>query len=149
MKYNYFLYVILIAVLINDVKSCKRKATEAGGSRARARAGYKEVLVIFKERKRPIRFETSSDPIENLLSAGFKDIISSGFYLQIPRQIQNKEWNELTDVTRTAVKDRLTGLFLYCTAAEDGKIGVEGAPSMEMSSGSSSTMLHGPRKVGK
>ena len=140
MKYNYFLYVILIAVLINDMKSCKRKATEAGGSRAQSRAGYKEALVIFKERRRPIRFETSSDPIEehkNLLSAveiGFKDIISSGFYLQI----QNKEWNELTDVTGT-VKDRST-LFLYC-AAEDGKVG-KGAPSMEMNLGSpSSTMM--------
>ena len=33
MKYNYFLYVILIAVLINDMKSCKRKATESYGSR--------------------------------------------------------------------------------------------------------------------
>ena len=118
------------------MKSCNRKATEAG---SRHRAGYKEVLVIFKERRRPIRFEISSDPIEehkNLLSAveiGFKDLISSGFYLQT----QNKEWNELTDVTGT-VKD-LSTLFLYC-AAEDDKVG-EGA-SMEMSLGSaSSTMM--------
>ena len=122
------------------MKSCNRKATEAGSRhRAGPRAGYKEVLVIFKERRRPIRFEISSDPIEehkNLLSAveiGFKDLISSGFYLQT----QNKEWNELTDVTGT-VKD-LSTLFLYC-ASEDDKVG-EGA-SMEMSLGSSrSTMM--------
>ena len=75
---------------------------------------FKEVLVIFEEHKRPIVFETSTNPIEehkNLLSAveiGFKDVLSTGFYLQT----ESKQWNEIIDVTGT-VEDRTT-LFLCC-----------------------------------
>ena len=73
----------------------------------RRRADHKGVLV----RRRSVRF----------------DIVSTGFYLQT----QNREWNELTDHTGTATKDR-TILFPHCAAegSTAGKRSMEAPPSL-------------------
>ena len=90
-----------------------------------ASTGHKTVLVVFKNRRRPIRFQGSSDPrIEkkNLLDAvqtTFSDIISAGegtsgvggYFLQT----QSTEWGGFVDVTGR-VEDHSTLLLQSCSS---------------------------------
>lgn len=104
---------------------------------------FKEVLVVYNERRRPIRFQASSNPLDehkNLLSAveiGFKDVMSTGFYLQK----EDKKWNELIDVTSTVPVEDGETLFLYCEA--DSTAG--GPPGMSL--GTTSKVMSGQKKL--
>ena len=92
----------------------------------RASMDVKTVLVVFKNRRRPICFEGSVNPLtekKNLLDAvqrSFADVItsgegtsrsacSSGYFLQT----ESSEWGGLVDVTGH-VQDRATVILQHC-----------------------------------
>ena len=83
----------------------------------------KEVLVIFNDRRRPVKFECFENPSENYQSLVnavekvFCDILTAeegssssgaGFYLQV----ESKEWGGIIDVTSETQIDDHSTVFL-------------------------------------